>query len=118
MASFAQLNAMADSIPAGKYALPAKVQSEEVYFFEIRKVGQGHRIFKLVGAPGNFKSHTMNIKWQERALTLISLDVTLAMTFFGKTTRTCGACESPLTHARSRACGLGPKCAPKFGVKW
>lgn len=117
MASFAQLNKIADDLPTAQYALPGKVDGE-VFFFEIRQVGAGHRIFQLQGAPGDFKRHTMKFKWQVAALTKISSDVTAAITFFGQKTRTCGACDSPLTHARSRACGMGPKCAPRGGVKW
>lgn len=118
MASFAQLNQMANAIPVGRYALSATNGTDDVYFFEIRKVGASHRIFRLIGAPGDFHRRTMNIKWQERALRKISIDPAMWIRFFGMKTRVCGACQSPLTHARSRACGMGPKCAPKWGVKW
>lgn len=118
MASFAQLNAMAADLPEGKYALPAKDGSDKVYFFEIAKVKGAHRITQLFGSPGDFKRHTMKISWQEAALRGIHADVKKAITFFGKHFTVCGACMSPLTHERSRTCGLGPKCAPKWRVKW
>jgi hypothetical protein len=128
MASFAQMNKLADELPAGRYALPGKADGE-VFFFEIKPVGgwstksvasgtPGHRIFRLQGAPGDFAQHTMKFAWQVAALTKIAGDVKAAITFFGQKSRTCGACNSPLTHSRSRACGMGPKCAPRWGVKW
>lgn len=115
--NFAQLNKLIDAVDEGRYALPAK-QGEDVFFFEIKKVGQGNRIFRLLGAPGDFTRKTMKFAWQVAAVQKISANPVEAMTFFGKKTTQCGHCGSELTHLRSRACGMGPKCAPKFGVKW
>lgn len=118
MASFAQINAALNALNEGRYALPAKNGSDEVYFFEISKVKDSHRIFRLLGAPGDFTKKTMKFAWQVAAVQKISVNPVEAMTFFGKKTRQCGACGSELTHVRSRACGMGPKCAPAHGVKW
>ena len=117
MASFAQLNAMANSLAEGKYAVIGK-DGETPYFFEISDVKGSHRIFRLQGAPGDYKRHTLNVKWQTHALNLLTADPTGSMTRYGKLAKFCGSCDSALTHARSLACGMGPKCAPKHGVKW
>lgn len=116
MASFAQLNKMAADLPLGKYVVMG--QDGEPRFFEIADIKGAHRAYRLTGAPGDYHRHTMNIKWQTYVLTTITSDVKKAFTLYGKFARHCGACDSALTHARSRACGMGPKCAPKHGIKW
>ena len=120
MASFAQINAQLNAIPVGRYALPAK-DGDGAYFFEIAEVKGGHRIYQLHGTPGGkgvFKQSTMKFAWQVVAVAKIGADPTKAMQYFGHRTEQCGACHSELTHERSLACGMGPKCAPKYGVKW
>ena len=117
MASFAQLNEMANALAEGKYAVIGK-DGETPYFFEISKVKGSHRIFRLIGSPGDYQRHTLNVKWQTHALTLITALPTASMVLYGKLAKWCGVCDSPLTHARSLACGMGPVCAPKHGVKW
>jgi len=117
MASFAQLNALANSIAEGKYVVMGK-DGETPYFFEIKKVKNSHRVYRLQGNPGDYQRHTVNIKWQTHALNVIANDVQKAITLYGKHAKFCGACDSPLTHARSLSCGMGPVCAPRWGVKW
>lgn len=117
MASFAQLNKMAADLPLGKYVVMAK-DGVTPYFFEIADVKNSHRVYRLTGAPGDYHRHTMNITWQTYVLTTITSDTKKALTLYGKHAKFCGACDSALTHDRSLACGMGPKCAPKHGVKW
>jgi hypothetical protein len=117
MASFAQLNAQVAALTEGKYAVIGK-DGETPYFFEIANVKGAHRIFRLIGSPGDYKRHTLNVAWQTHALNLLTALPTASMVLYGQLAKFCGACDSALTHARSLACGMGPKCAPKWGVKW
>lgn len=117
MASFVQLNAMAATLEPAKYVVMSK-DGETPRFFEIVFVKGGNRLYELKGNPGDYTRHTLNTKIQHYVLWVLTNDPKKGITLFGKFKRHCGACDSPLTHTRSRACGMGPKCAPKWGVKW
>jgi hypothetical protein len=115
--TYPQLNALAATLAEGKYVVMAK-DGVTPYFFEIKKVKGGNRIYRLIGHPGDYARHTLNVKWQSYVLYVISQNPKQAITLYGKHAHFCGACDSPLTHDRSRKCGMGPKCAPQWGVKW
>lgn len=116
MASFAQLNAQAAALAEAKYVVMG--QDGEPRFFEIADVKGSHRLYQLKGNPGDYTRHTLNIKWQTYVLFKLTQDPKEGITLYGKHAKFCGACDSALTHPRSLACGMGPKCAPKHGVKW
>lgn len=116
MASFVQLNAQAAALTPAKYVVMGK--DGQPRFFEILFVNGGNRVFQLIGSPVNYTRHTMKVSWQAYVLHVITNSPSTAIALYGKYAKTCGACDSPLTHARSRACGMGPKCAPRWGVKW
>ena len=109
MASFAQLNAQAASLAEGFYAVMGK-DGVTPYFFEIADVKGSHRIFRLEGAPGDYKRHTLNVKWQAYALHVICKDPIAAFALYGKHARWCGVCNSALTNAKSLERGIGPVC--------
>lgn len=116
MASFAQLNAQAAALDEGKYAVMG--QDDEPRFFEIADVKGSHRLFQLIGSPGDYKRHTLNVAWQTYVLFKLTQAPLEGKILYGKHAKHCWDCNSPLTHARSLACGMGPVCAPKNGVKW
>lgn len=116
MASFAQLNAQAATLAPCKYVVMG--QDNEPRFFEIALVKGGNRLYQLKGNPGDYTRHTLNIKWQTYVLHVLTSDPKRGLTLYGHHAKFCGACGSALTHARSLACGMGPKCAPRYGVKW
>jgi hypothetical protein len=97
-------------IPDGKYALVGK-DGETVHFFEVVERGNRNWVNRLFGSPGDFRSERMSYQWMHAAATRIAADPKAAAILFGRETRTCGRCSSPLTNAESRARGLGPKCA-------
>ena len=109
MASFAQLNAQAASLAEGFYAVMGK-DGKTPYFFEIKKVKGSHRIYRLEGAPGDYKRHTLNVAWQTHALAVICKDPIAAFQLYGKHAQWCGVCNSALTNAKSLERGIGPVC--------
>jgi hypothetical protein len=117
MVSFVQLNAMAATLEPAKYVVMSK-DSETPKFFEIAHVKGGNRLYELKGSPGEYTRHTCSAKIQHYVLWVLTSDPKKGITLYGKHAKFCGACDSPLTHARSLGCGMGPKCAPQWGVKW
>lgn len=117
MASFVQLNAQAATLEPAKYVVMSK-DGETPKFFEIAFVKGGNRLYELKGNPGNYTRHTCNLKVQEYVLWKLTNRPAHHMALYGIHAKFCGACDSALTHVRSLACGMGPKCAPKWGVKW
>lgn len=109
MASFQQLNAMAEALPLGKYAIMGK-DGETPYFFEIAEVKNTKRIFRLHGSPGDYKRETLNIKWQHYALHCITEDTIGCFALYGKHAKFCGVCDSSLTKKKSLDRGVGPVC--------
>lgn len=117
MASFAQLNAQAATLEPAKYVVMAKDGVTPV-FFEIAHVKGSNRLYQLKGNPGDYTRHTLNVTWQSYVLYKLTSAPATHLALYGKHAKFCGACDSALTHTRSLACGMGPKCAPKYGVKW
>lgn len=114
---FARLDAMANALPEGCYALPRRAEAgagQSMYFFKIYKTRRGNRIVMLTGGVGAFAQHTMSTNYQEVALTKIAADPKAAAVRFGHETGTCARCGSPLTEDKSRARGLGPVCVTKY----
>jgi hypothetical protein len=115
--TYAEVDALAAKIPAGRYALPRAQASEAgntVTFFEVQEYRGRRRIVQLVGSIGTFAQQTLKLHLQFFALTHIAADPKAAAVLFGHETNTCGRCGSPLTNDASRARGLGPKCAQVF----
>lgn len=100
-------------IPDGKYALVGK-DGATIHFFEVRAEGNRNWVYRLYGAPGDFRRERMSYAWMHAAATRIAADAKAAAILFGKKTKTCGRCSSPLTNEESRAFGLGPKCRQIF----
>jgi len=117
MASFVQLNAQAATLEPAKYVVMSK-DGVTPRFFEIAFVNGGNRLYEIKGNPGDYTRHTCNVRVQEYVLWRLTSSPKTHIALYGKHAKFCGACDSPLTHARSLACGMGPKCAPKWGVKW
>jgi hypothetical protein len=108
---------MAATLEPAKYVVMSK-DGETPRFFEITFVKGGNRLYELKGSPGDYVRHTVNTKIQAYVLWVLTSDPRKGITLYGKHAQFCGACDSPLTHTRSLGCGMGPKCAPKWGVKW
>ena len=104
-------------IPDGFYALPLK-NSDDVNFFEVRTEGNRNWVYRLHGAPGDFRRDRMSYQ-----LMLFAAQHILgsgggrdAAILFGKKTNVCGRCNSPLTKQESRDLGLGPTCKRAYGL--
>lgn len=102
-------------IPDGFYALTGK-DGVTIFFFEVREEGNRNWVYRLHGAPGDFRRERMSYQWMAAAATRIAADARGAAVLFGKETNICGRCNSPLTRADSRARGLGPTCAKVYGL--
>lgn len=116
--TFAMVDELAATIPPGFYALPRKEAStagNTVTFFEVIATRKGSMVRMLVGAPSAFQRQPLKLNLQYFALTHIAEDAKAAAILFGRETKTCGMCGSPLTNEASRKAGIGPRCARKFG---
>ncbi len=109
--------ALVEQVPDGFYALP-KRDSDEVTFFEVRTEGTGRGkrnwVYQLQGAPGDFTRIKLSYLMMFYAARHLAEDARAAAILFGRRTRTCGICNSPLTNPASLAKGIGPKCERKF----
>lgn len=113
----AEFIATVTQIPDGFYALPL-ADGSDVNFFEIRTEGNRNWVYRLHGAPGDFRRERMSYQ-----LMLFAAQHILgsgggrdAAILFGKTTGVCGRCNSPLTRQDSRELGLGPTCRKAYGL--
>lgn len=112
--TYAQVDALAKRVPAGRYALPKvnPTADNDVTFFEI---SERHYVRQLIGAPGNFSARPLTLALQYFALMHLLEDLKSAAVLFGRTTGTCSQCGSPLTNLKSREAGIGPVCARRVG---
>jgi hypothetical protein len=116
--TYAQVDALAKQVPAGRYALPKvnPTADNDVTFFEISEGRNGaHYVRQLLGAPGDFTSQPLALALQYFAVTHLLEDLKSAAVLFGRTTGTCSQCGSPLTNRKSREAGIGPVCARRVG---
>lgn len=104
-------------IPDGFYALPLK-DGSDVNFFEVRTEGNRNWVYRLHGAPGDFRRERMSYQLMAFAAKHIlgSGGGRDAAILFGKKTNVCGRCNSPLTKQVSRDLGLGPTCKKVYGL--
>lgn len=122
-AAYPILDAMALQVPAGRYALPRRevtAAGNDATFFEVteaKRTGK-HYIKQLLGAPGSFTERRLTVREQYFALKHLIAEGDAAAVLFGRLTKTCSDCGSPLTNAVSRGRGIGPKCwyKPRFAA--
>ncbi len=113
----AEYIATVKQIPDGFYALPLK-DGSDVNFFEVRTEGNRNWVYRLHGAPGDFRRERMSYALMGFAAKHIleSDRGRDAAILFGKETGVCGRCNSPLTKQESRDLGLGPTCRKVYGL--
>jgi hypothetical protein len=117
-ADFDRVDAELLKVVPGRYALARREPSTGgntitflVVFESKRNSTVKHMIRQLVGAPGAFAERTLPLEHQYFAALHIAEDPKAAMIRYGLETKECGRCGSPLTNDKSRAAGIGPKCA-------
>jgi hypothetical protein len=109
------------TMPDGRYCLDSK---GALGFFEVTHGKAGSRwdgytfVKRLIGSPGDYSKLPMNKSLVDETLRRIEKDPKAAAIRFGKETKHCFRCASPLTHKRSRAAGYGEKCASIMGWEW
>lgn len=101
-------------IPAGKYALVRKDGGLD--FLEVVHEGNRDWVYRLHGAPGDFRREKLSYALMFFAAGHILADLPECAKRFGQHFRTCGRCDSPLTNAESRAFGLGPVCRKAYSL--
>jgi hypothetical protein len=113
----AEFIATVKQIPDGFYALPL-ASGADVNFFEVRTEGNRNWVYRLHGAPGDFRRERMSYQLMGFAAKHIlgSGGGRDAAILFGKKTNVCGRCNSPLTKQVSRDLGLGPVCKKVYGL--
>jgi hypothetical protein len=114
--TFQAANLLCNMIPTGKYVVMGK-DGATPYFFEIKAKVKGsdqHRIYRLIGSPGDYQRTVMNFAWQQHALRGIAADAMAASALYGKVSKHCGVCGAALTDPESLERGIGPVCYKKF----
>lgn len=106
------------TMPAGRYAL--HWEKDGWSFYQVNKPITGRWkgytfIVRLIGAPGDYRQVQMGRRDREEALAAIQEDPKAAAVDFGRETKTCFRCHSPLTDPDSIARSMGPICAGKVG---
>jgi hypothetical protein len=119
-ADFDRVDEQLLKVAPGRYALARREPSTGgntitfLVVFESKRNGVvKHMIRQLVGAPGAFQERTLPLEHQFFAAKHIAEDPKAALVRYGLETQECGRCGSPLTNDKSRAAGIGPRCATK-----
>lgn len=103
------------SVVAGRYAIAHG--NGVVKFFKVDKPTEGrwagYTFVKRVAGGEEFPVQARHER--EVILTRIGLDPAAASKLYGTEIGECGVCGRQLTHEHSRAAGIGPVCAAKFG---
>lgn len=112
-------------VPAGRYAiLEARGGPQEndhvLRFYQVDRPTDGTwagRTFvkQLIGAPGDWRKEPVRGMRMARVLNAILVNPEEAAIRYGKESKECGVCHSPLSTKASRVRGIGPKCASKTG---
>lgn len=106
------------NIPAGRYCIEA--DDGTLRFYQVDRPDQGKwagRMFtkQLLGAPGAYRKINIPTMSVSKVLNVIVKDPREASIRYGKESRECGVCHSPLTNQASLERGIGPVCAGKRG---
>lgn len=105
-------------VPAGRYALPGTDGLVRFYKVDRPTEGRwkGYTFVKLLlGAPGHWREERINRSVESSVLATIAKDPEGQARLFGRKTRTCGHCSSPLSDPQSRVAGYGETCAGNHG---
>jgi hypothetical protein len=121
VSSFAEaLDSLAD-LPDGYYAVPSVTGSNDLTFARIwtnqgrvNPANKGKRgVTHIVGGD---KDSRVGAEWITKfAAAVRAIGTEEAQSTYGRAIGSCGACGRTLTDETSRARGLGPECAGKFG---
>lgn len=106
---------VARSVVAGRYAIAHG--NGVIKFFKVDRPTEGrwsgYTFVKRVAGGEEFPVRDRHER--EVILTRIGLDPAAASKLYGTEIGECGVCGRQLTHEHSRAAGIGPVCAAKFG---
>jgi hypothetical protein len=124
--TYAQIDALAATVPVGYYALPRREASSNgntVTFFKVHPFRGGRRIVQIIGSTAGYTERPLPVNHQFHALRHIAEDVAAAASLYGREAKRCGFCaangrNSRLTNDRSRAVGYGERCAEIHGLPW
>lgn len=108
-------------VPEGKYAVPA--DAGHLSFYSVRTPTEGRWagytfLDLLIGSPGSWRQQRVAQDQRAAVMAKIAADPQAAAARYGHEFKTCGACDSPLSHERSRKAGYGQVCAAKRGWAW
>lgn len=109
-------------VPAGRYALdPVGNEGNSVVFYQVDAPTSGKwagRVFvkRLTGAPGDWRKDRVTSATATNVLKRINeAGAREASLRFGRESKACGVCGSPLSNDESRRLGIGPDCRANLG---
>lgn len=117
-AEFVALQEQLRKLNVGRYALPRRSTGEWDFFEVVEKASGARYLNRLLGSPGDYNREHLSVELQAAAARAISGDWVAAAHAFAERTRHCAKCGTALTHARSLAAKIGPKCAKEWGWTW
>jgi hypothetical protein len=108
-------NAETERVPRGSYALetPGTEFTNNITFFSVWINADGSRWSVKVYASDEL--HKLSRATQYRVLDAIAENPAEAAELYGKEVGKCGICHRKLTNDISRARGIGPVCAARYG---
>lgn len=120
----ATAQALLDSFPKGKYAVPTDLLDitleqnlhGDLLFVELKEWNNVRYLRKLLGSLGGFTRVKMSPSDNRRIAEVIAADPYKYAKLFGERYSCCGSCGADLTDEKSRALMLGPECRKKFGL--
>lgn len=111
-----------NDIPAGRYAIAFRSGTgpkPEWRFFQVDKGKKNWTgitfVKQLIGAPGAYREQRLPKELASKMLGMIREETPrLASINYGKESKTCGVCSSPLSNQESLDYGIGPICRAKM----
>ena len=95
-------------------AIPSATGNNDLDFFRVMRVNRSTAVYRVIGGHNDQRLSLAQAEAAMLALVLTD-DIPAAMATYGREIGRCGYCHRHLTDEESRAVGLGPVCAAKYG---
>lgn len=95
-------------------AIPSATSNNDLDFFRVVRADNTTKVYRVIGGHNDKRLPLAQAEAAMLALVLTE-DIPAAMATYGREIGRCGYCHRRLTNKASRAIGLGPDCAAKYG---
>lgn len=95
-------------------AIPSATGNNDLDFFRVVRANRVTTVYRVIGGHNDQRVSLAQAEAAMLALVLTD-DIPAAMATYGREIGRCGYCHRHLTDEESRAVGMGPVCAAKYG---